>query len=73
MTERDGYDEKPHGASDSAELNMFRLQSLVSQRQLAVQLTTRLLQTMHDSAKRIIGNIGGGGGQGDDKDDDPDP
>jgi hypothetical protein len=63
MTERNGYDEKPRGTSESAEVNMFQLRSVVSQRQRAVQLATRLLQTVHDTAKRIIANIGGGGGQ----------
>lgn len=41
----------------SAEMNMIQLQSLVSQRQLAVQLTTQLMQTMHETTKHVVGNI----------------
>lgn len=43
--------------SKSAEMNMIQLQSLVQQRQLAVQLTTQLMQTMHDTSKQVLGNI----------------
>jgi hypothetical protein len=42
--------------SKSAELNMIQLQSLVSQRQLAVQLTTQLMQSVHESMKGIAAN-----------------
>lgn len=45
------------GLSKGAEMNMIQLQSLVSQRQLAVQLTTQLMQTIHESSKQIAGNI----------------
>lgn len=41
----------------SAELNMIQLQSLVSQRQLAVQLTTQLMQTLNETSKQVVGNI----------------
>jgi hypothetical protein len=45
--------------SKSAELNMIQLQSLVSQRQLAVQLTTQLMQSVHESLKQVAGNLRG--------------
>jgi len=45
------------GLSKNAELNMIQLQSLVSQRQLAIQLTTQLMQTAHESSKQVVGNI----------------
>lgn len=41
----------------AAEMNMIQLQSLVQQRQLAVQLTTQLMQTMHECAKQPLGNL----------------
>ncbi len=41
----------------AAEMNMIQLQSLVSQRQLAIQLTTQMMQTMHESSKQVVGNI----------------
>jgi hypothetical protein len=44
-------------ASKSAELNMIQLQSLVSQRQLAIQLTTQLMQTAHEANKQVCTNI----------------
>jgi len=40
-----------------SELSMIQLQSVVSQRQLAVQMTTQLMQTMHESCKLVIGNV----------------
>lgn len=43
--------------SKSAELNMIQLQSLVSQRQLCVQLTTQLMQAVHEGSKNVAGNI----------------
>ncbi len=43
--------------SQSSEMNMLQLQSLVTQRQLAVQLTTQVMQTLHDTTKQVIGNI----------------
>lgn len=43
--------------SKSSELNMIQLQSLVSQRQLAVQLTTQLMQQQSEAPKMIVGNI----------------
>jgi hypothetical protein len=43
--------------SKSAELNMIQLQSLVSQRQQAVQITTNLIAALADSYKQVIGNV----------------
>jgi hypothetical protein len=43
--------------SKSAEMNMIQLQSLVSQRQLAVQLTTQLMQTGSDTLKQCVANF----------------
>lgn len=44
--------------SKSAEMNMIQLQSLVSQRQLAVQMTTQLMQTANDTLKQVVANLG---------------
>ncbi|MBX3213572.1 MAG: hypothetical protein KF850_16150 [Labilithrix sp.] len=41
----------------AGELDMIKLQSLVSQRQLAVQLTTQLMQTLNETSKQVVGNI----------------
>ena len=43
--------------SDS-EIDMIRLQSLMSQRQTAVQLTTNIIQSLNDQANKIVANIG---------------
>ena len=71
MTNHNGYHDKLPDLSRGAELYMIELQSLVSQRQLAVQLTTRLLQMLNEMSKQIIGNLGGR--ETGDRDDDPDP
>jgi hypothetical protein len=48
-------------ATDSnAELGMIQLQSLMSQRQTAIQTTTNILNAQNDAAKTVINNIGGG-------------
>lgn len=52
----DNIKSKSSEVSKSAELNMIQLQSLVSQRQLAVQLTTQLMQAVHESMKGIAAN-----------------
>jgi len=44
--------------NSSAELNMIQIQSLMSQRQTAVQLTTNLVQSLGDQANKIAANIG---------------
>jgi hypothetical protein len=41
-----------------SELTMINIQSLMSQRQTAVQLTTNLMQSLDDQAKQIAQNIG---------------
>lgn len=41
-----------------AELNMIEIQSLVSKRATALQLTTSMLSSTNESAKSIAGNIG---------------
>jgi hypothetical protein len=43
--------------SDS-EIDMIRLQSLMSQRQTAIQLTTNIVQSLNDQANKIVANIG---------------
>jgi hypothetical protein len=42
----------------SSELDMISLQSLVAQRQLAVQLTTQLMQAVNEGPKLAASNIG---------------
>ncbi len=41
-----------------SELQMIQLQSLMSQRQTAIQLTTNLIQTMNDTMQKVVGNVG---------------
>ena len=41
----------------SSEMNMIKLQSMMSQRQLVIQLSTNMLRAINDSTKGIIGNI----------------
>jgi hypothetical protein len=43
--------------SKHAEMNMIQVQALVSQRQLAVQLTTQLMQSLNETMKSVVGNI----------------
>ena len=40
------------------ELRMIGLQSMLSQRQTFIQLTTHMLRAMNDSTRTIAGNIG---------------
>jgi len=40
------------------ELAMIQLQSVVSQRQLCVQMTTQMMMTMNESSKQILSNLG---------------
>jgi hypothetical protein len=44
--------------NSSSELGMINLQSLMSQRQTAIQLTTNLVQTLGDTDQKVVGNIG---------------
>jgi chromosome segregation ATPase len=41
----------------SAQMNMIRLQSMMSSRQTAIQLSTNLINNLHEGAKSIVGNI----------------
>ncbi len=50
-----------HAASETtagAELAMINLQSLVSQRQTAVQVATQMLSAINNSERTVVGNIG---------------
>jgi len=42
----------------NAEINMIQLQSLISQRQTAVNLSTNLMQKCDESIKSIVNNLG---------------
>jgi len=44
--------------SGNAEINMIHLQTIMSQRQTAVQLTTGILAKYDEGLKSIVGNIG---------------
>lgn len=44
--------------SRSGELSMIELQSLVSQRQRAIQLATNLLAALDEATKRVVSNMG---------------
>lgn len=61
-TEMQGYIDSLQGASSDlsscAELQMIQLQSLMSQRQTAIQLTTNLVQSLGDQLNKIADNIG---------------
>ena len=45
--------------SKDSEMQMIQLQALVSQRQLAIQLTTQMMQAMNEGAKGVVSNIRG--------------
>ncbi len=57
-----GYVSQAQGISSSinssSELSMINLQSLMSQRQTAIQLTTNLVQSLNDADQKVVGNIG---------------
>ncbi|KKB13613.1 hypothetical protein VE25_01045 [Devosia geojensis] len=50
----------------AAELDMVYVQNTLSQRQMALQMTTNLMNSMNEATKTIIGNMGGSGSSGDD-------
>jgi hypothetical protein len=54
-----GVKQLQDGLSKDSELSMIQLQSIVSQRQQAVQMATQLLAAMHDGCKQAIGNTHG--------------
>jgi hypothetical protein len=45
------------GMNSDAQLRMIQIQSLVSQQQTAVELTTNIMQTLDDSMKKVVDNI----------------
>jgi hypothetical protein len=45
------------GLNNDAQLRMIQIQSLVSQQQTAVQLTTNIMQSLDDSMKKVVDNI----------------
>jgi len=61
-TEMKGFMDTIQGISSDlnsgAELQMIQLQSLMSQRQTAIQLTTNLVQSIGDQLNKIADNIG---------------
>jgi hypothetical protein len=44
--------------NSSSEINMINLQSLMSQRQTAVELTTNMVQTLDDTLNKVVSNVG---------------
>lgn len=44
--------------NNSAELGMIQIQSLMSQRTTAIQLSTNILQSMDDGMSKIVDNVG---------------
>ena len=50
------YTAATSGIGTGAELNMIQLQSLVSQRQLAVQLTQQMMEQMNQTTKDVMKN-----------------
>lgn len=44
--------------SKGADLAMIEIQSLVSKRQLGIQLTTQIMQSANEGTKGVVGNIG---------------
>lgn len=53
-----GFDDAKGALSKNSELGMIQLQSIMSQRQSAVQITTNLVQSLGEQMKSITGNIG---------------
>lgn len=47
------------GFSKDNEISMIQLQSMISQRQLAIQLTTQMMAAMAEASKGIVANIRG--------------
>lgn len=61
-TEMQKYIESVNGVvkdiNSGAELNMINLQSIMSQRQTAIQLTTNLVESLGEQSKSIAANVG---------------
>jgi hypothetical protein len=53
-----GQLEQVLGAGRDGELNMIHLQSIMSQRQAALQLTTNILTSLDRSTRSVINNLG---------------
>ena len=51
-------DQVTGGFHSGAESSMIELQSLVSRRSTALQLTTGMMNAINEGTKRIAGNIG---------------
>lgn len=49
--------------NEDGELSMIQLQSIVSQRQLTLQMATKMLGSMNEGMKGIVSNIGKDGGE----------
>ncbi len=47
-----------NGLSSGAELGMIQIQSLMSQRSTAIQLSTNILQAVDDGTAKIVSNVG---------------
>jgi hypothetical protein len=45
------------GLNSDAQLRMINIQSLVSQQQTAVELTTNIMQSLNDAQKKVVENI----------------
>jgi hypothetical protein len=64
MTEPEKFDDAAdasHRREPMGELFMIALQQVVSARQLAVQLATRVMQMLHDATMAVVKNIRDGG------------
>jgi hypothetical protein len=48
-------------SSNGAELNMIEIQSLISKRATALQLTTAMLNSMNETQRKVAGNLRDGG------------
>jgi hypothetical protein len=51
-------DDRVKDNNSSSEMNMIKLQSLMSSRQTAVQLSTNLIAALGDTTKSIVTNVG---------------
>jgi hypothetical protein len=54
----DNVDTLVNDCGKGAELQMINLQSMVSQRQMAIQLTTQIISKMNDAQMAVVGQIG---------------
>lgn len=54
---REYLDSVVRDLESTAEMNMIRLQSLMSARQTAISLATNLLAKLHDASQKVVDNI----------------